>query len=71
MRDLPERPDLALLGVPNSRLLAALEEVVECGIPAAAIFANAHSDAADGEPSLQDELRKLAAENNLVVLGPN
>jgi acyl-CoA synthetase (NDP forming) len=71
LRDLPERPDLALLAVPNSRLLKALEEVAECRIPAAVIFANAHSDPADGEPSLQAQIKQLARDRDLVVCGPN
>jgi acyl-CoA synthetase (NDP forming) len=66
---LPNRPDFAVLGVPNSRLLPALQEVIDCGIPAAAIFANAHSE--EGEPSLQAELKQLAVENDLILLGPN
>jgi acyl-CoA synthetase (NDP forming) len=69
--DLPERPDLALLAVPNSRLLATLEEVAKCQIPAAVIFANAHLDTKDGEPSLQDQLTQLAREHDLAVCGPN
>jgi acyl-CoA synthetase (NDP forming) len=68
---LPERPDLALLAVPNSRLVAALEEVAECGIPAAALFANAYSEPEDGEPSLQDQLAEVARANDIIVCGPN
>jgi acyl-CoA synthetase (NDP forming) len=71
LSELPERPDLALLAVPNSRLLSALEEVAECRIPAAVIFANAHSDPADGQPSLQTQIKQLARERELVVCGPN
>ncbi len=71
LRDLPERPDLALLAVPNHRLLKALEEVADCEIPAAVIFANAHSDPTNGEPSLQDQIKRLALDRNLVVCGPN
>jgi acyl-CoA synthetase (NDP forming) len=71
LKDLPETPDLALLAVPNQRLVAALEEVAECGIPAAAMFANAHSDPEDGEPSLEAQLKRIASENNIALLGPN
>ena len=41
LRELPERPDCALLAVPNARIVDALEETADCGIPAAAIFASA------------------------------
>ncbi len=71
LRDLPERPDLAILAVPNSGLVASLEEVVECGIPAAVIFASAYSEPVEGELSLKDQLGKIARENNVILCGPN
>jgi acyl-CoA synthetase (NDP forming) len=71
LSELPERPDLALLAVPNSRLLSTLEEVAECQIPAAVIFANAHSDPVEGEAPLQTQIAQLARERSLVVCGPN
>jgi len=71
LRDLPERPDLAILAVPNSGLVASLEEVAECGIPAAVIFASAYSEPAEGELSLKDQLGKIARENDIALCGPN
>jgi len=71
LRDLPERPDLAILAVPNSGLVASLEEVAECGIPAAVIFASAYSEPAEGELSLKEQLGKIANENNIALCGPN
>jgi acyl-CoA synthetase (NDP forming) len=71
LRDLPQRPDCALLAVPNDRLLSALEEVADCGIPAAAIFASAWSDPGAGEVSLQDQLAKVARRAGIVLCGPN
>jgi acyl-CoA synthetase (NDP forming) len=71
LRDLPERPDLAILAVPNSGLVSSLEEVAECGIPAAVIFASAYSEPAEGELSLKDQLGKIAKENNIALCGPN
>ena len=69
--DLPERPDCALLALPNDRLVAGLEEVGACGIPAAAIFASAYSEPADGEPSLQAQLVEVAERHGIVLCGPN
>ncbi len=43
LRELPERPDCALLALPNARIVGALEEAADCGSPAAAIFASAWS----------------------------
>ncbi|MBW2691130.1 MAG: acetate--CoA ligase family protein [Deltaproteobacteria bacterium] len=71
LRDLPERPDLAILAVPNSGLVASLEEVAECGIPAAVIFASAYSEPAEGELSLKDQLGNIARENDIALCGPN
>lgn len=71
LRALPERPDLALLAVPNSRLLDALRDAAECGIRAAVIFANAWSDPAQPGPSLQDQLAAVAREHGMAVCGPN
>jgi acyl-CoA synthetase (NDP forming) len=70
LRDLPERPDCALLAVPNSRVEAALEEVAECGIPAAVVFGNAWSEP-DEQPSLQARLAGIARESGTVLCGPN
>jgi acyl-CoA synthetase (NDP forming) len=71
LRDLPARPDLAILAVPNSGLAASLEEVAECGIPAAVIFASAYSEPGESELSLKDQLGKIAKENDIVLCGPN
>ncbi len=70
LRDLPERPDCALLAVPNTRIVDALKEVAECGIPAAAIFASAWSEPGE-DPSLQRQLQEVALANPMVVCGPN
>ena len=70
LRDLPERPDCALLAVPNSRLAAALKEAADCGIPAAAIFANAWSEPGEG-PSLEQQLKEIALASSMVVCGLN
>jgi acyl-CoA synthetase (NDP forming) len=71
LRELPERPDCAILAVPNARVVEALQEVADCGIPAAVVFASAWSDPADDPPSLQSRLQDVARGNDLVVCGPN
>jgi acyl-CoA synthetase (NDP forming) len=71
LRALPERPDCALLAVPNARLEESLAEAAACGIPAAVIFASAWSDPAAGEPRLQDRLAGIARSHGMVVCGPN
>jgi acyl-CoA synthetase (NDP forming) len=44
LRELPERPDCALLAVPNQRIVEALREAAACGIRAAVVFASAWSE---------------------------
>ena len=70
LRELPERPDCALLAVPNPRILDALEEAADCGIAAATIFASAWSEPGE-EPSLQQQLQEVAQASSMVVCGPN
>lgn len=69
--DLPERPDLAVLAVPNDRLLPTLESTAAAGVPAAVIFASAFSPQADGQPGLQDRLMAVARSAGLALCGPN
>jgi acyl-CoA synthetase (NDP forming) len=71
LQDLPERPDCALLAVPNERVLAALEDAAACGIRAAVIYASTYSEPQPGEASLQTRLREVALENDMVICGPN
>lgn len=67
---LPERPDCALLAVPNAGLVEALEETAARGIRAAVIFASAWSEPS-ALPSLQQRLTEIARKHELVVCGPN
>jgi acyl-CoA synthetase (NDP forming) len=71
LRDLPERPDCAILALPNHRLLPVLQEAAELQIPAAVIFASAYSDPVDSQPSLQASLAETARWSGMVVCGPN
>jgi acyl-CoA synthetase (NDP forming) len=68
---LPERPDCALLAVPNAGLEAALADAAAAGIPAAVIFANAWSDPAEPGPPLQERLAAIARAHGMAVCGPN
>ncbi|MBI3359886.1 MAG: CoA-binding protein [Chloroflexi bacterium] len=71
LRDLPERPDCAVLAIPNERLLPALQEAADLKVPAVVIFSSAHSDPVDGQPTLQDKLTEVARANGMVMCGPN
>ncbi|MGH2524358.1 MAG: CoA-binding protein, partial [Anaerolineales bacterium] len=70
---LPERPDCAILAVPNARMLAALQEAAALGIRAAVLFGSAYSEPAPlgGQPSLQEQLAEVARAHGMVICGPN
>jgi acyl-CoA synthetase (NDP forming) len=70
LKALPERPDCALLAVPNHRLLEAMQETADCRIPAAVIFGSAFGEGQNGQ-RLEAELAALARQNNIAVCGPN
>jgi acyl-CoA synthetase (NDP forming) len=84
LSDLPDRPDCAILAVPNQRLLEALQEAAALKIPAAVIFASAYlekaeatlrqaQDSVEAEStlSLQEQLADIARKSGMVVCGPN
>jgi acyl-CoA synthetase (NDP forming)/acyl-CoA thioesterase FadM len=71
LSDLPERPDLAILAVPNDRLLAAMQEAAACGVPAVVTSSSAYSEPVEGQPTLQEQLVEVAREHSLAVCGPN
>lgn len=72
LSDLPDRPDCAILAVPNGHLLETLQEAAVLKIPAAVIFASAYSEKAKAEAkSLQDQLAEVAQANSIAICGPN
>jgi acyl-CoA synthetase (NDP forming) len=87
LSDLPDRPDCAILAVPNQRLLEAVQEAAALKIPAAVIFASTylspsprlpgekeggvHSQAEEKRTSFQDQLAQIARASGMVVCGPN
>ncbi|MCL4302720.1 MAG: acetate--CoA ligase family protein [Anaerolineae bacterium] len=77
LSDLPDRPDCAILAVPNGRLLNTLQEAAVLKIPAAVIFASAYSEKVEAESeenghlALQDQLADIALTSGMVICGPN
>ena len=68
--DVPDPPDLAMLGVPNAALEESLREAAGAGVRGAVIFASGWEEPADG-PSLQERLGAIAREAGLEICGPN
>jgi acyl-CoA synthetase (NDP forming) len=70
LADLPEPVDLAVLGVANARLEAALSDAIAHGARSAAIFASGYLED-DTEPKLTARLSALAREAGLPICGGN
>ncbi|MBL8711188.1 MAG: acetate--CoA ligase family protein, partial [Rhodospirillaceae bacterium] len=70
LKDLPEVVDLAVLGIANARLEAALDEVIAGGIGAATIFASGYVES-DATPKLTERLSQKAKANGIAICGGN
>lgn len=68
LADLPNAPDLAILGVGAANIESALVSAIESGAGAAVIFDACYGDAASGSPLL-GRLRAIASEANFPVCG--
>ena len=68
--DLPEPVDLAVLGVANARLEAALKEAIEHRARAAVIFASGYIEN-DGTPPLTERIAQMARAANMPICGGN
>ena len=70
LASLPERVDMAVLGVANARLEAALQDAIANGIRAVTIFASGYLEE-DREPRLTARLSAMAREAGVAVCGGN
>jgi acyl-CoA synthetase (NDP forming) len=68
--EVPDTPDLAMLGVPNTALEGSLREAADAGARGAVIFASAWEPPGDGPP-LQERLGVIAREADMDICGPN
>lgn len=67
---LPETVDMAVLGIANARLEAALDEVIACGIGGATIFASGYLEN-DTEPKLTERMAAKARAAGVTICGGN
>lgn len=65
LRALPSTPDLAILAVPNDRLLTAMQEAASIGVRAVVTSSSAYL------PNLQPQLTAIAQAHQMVMGGPN
>jgi acyl-CoA synthetase (NDP forming) len=70
LAELPEKPDMAVLGVANARLEATLRDAIENGVKAATIFASCYLEG-DREPKLTARLSAMAKEAGIAICGGN
>jgi acyl-CoA synthetase (NDP forming) len=70
LAEAPERVDMAVLGVANGRLEAALGDAIKNGVRAATIFASGYLDN-DREPKLTARLSAMAKEAGVAICGGN
>lgn len=68
---LPERPDLVWIGVPGDEVPGVLEEAAGLKIAHAVILTAGFAETDQAGRRRQDELRRIADEAGLTVLGPN
>jgi acetate---CoA ligase (ADP-forming) len=70
--DLPEAPDLAILGVANHRVEEALAEAVAAGARSAVTFSSLYEEpSGDGRPPLTARLAAIAREASIPLCGGN
>ena len=72
VRDLPQRPDLAVLIIPAPYIPQALEDCGRAGAKAAVVLSSGFAEAVGADGSrLQAEIRAIAKRFDLAVVGPN
>ncbi len=71
LAELPETPDLVMLGVPNAKLEEQLGGAIAAGARSAAIFASGYEPPAGGLPPLVERLTAAAREAGIAICGGN
>lgn len=69
--DIPDEVDLAYMDVDARTALNVLRECGKKGVKAAVIFAGGFSEVGDEGKKMEDELRAIARETGMVIVGPN
>lgn len=69
--DIPYGVDLVIIAVPASVTLEALRHCVQQGIKAAVVLTAGFAEAGPEGKAMQEEMRQLANESGMIILGPN
>ncbi|MPZ68187.1 MAG: CoA-binding protein [Actinobacteria bacterium] len=67
---LPEPVDAVAIALSSEKVVPALEQAINAGARAAAIFASGFSEVSDGK-ELEEDLRLLCSKHDVKVVGPN
>ncbi len=70
LRDVPQPVDMAVLGVSNERLEAAVQDAIAAGVKALTIFASGYLEI-DLEPRLTRRIAAMAREAGIQICGGN
>ncbi len=71
LADLPERPDMAWIGVPSGEVAGVLAEMGRLKIPNAVVLTAGFAETDAAGRARQAELRAVAVAAGITVLGPN
>jgi acetate---CoA ligase (ADP-forming) len=69
--EVPERLDLAVLTIPAPAVPRALRESAQAGVRAAMVCSGGFAESGPEGAELQDEVRRIACDSGMRVLGPN
>ena len=69
--DLPEPADLAIVMVPTGAVLDVMGEIADAGIRSAVVLTAGFGEVGEEGARLEEQLRALARERGITVLGPN
>lgn len=69
--EIPQPVDLALMAIAPEATAQALRECVTAGVGAAVVFSIGWAETGEAGRKLQDEIRAIAREGGLRLLGPN
>ncbi|BBK30156.1 acyl-CoA synthetase (NDP forming) [Stella humosa] len=72
LSSLPEAPDLVLVAIPASGVVATAEEAAAKGVRAMVIFSSGFAEVEGGEgQAMQDRLTEIAQASGMRIAGPN
>ena len=69
--DIPGKVDLALIAVSASRLISIMGECISKNVKNILLFSSGFAEIGESGKKIQDEVAKMAQENDIRIIGPN